>query len=182
MNRWSVLFLLFLAACAGHSAPPAPPTPGPAREAPAPPAPAISQAPLEPEVVPAPVADSVLDRELLEELRIASDSAADEAILEKLADLHTETPEGPPVEEPPAEGEPAIAEGSKALVNEPVTFDIEVERFNNHDRVQYYLDFFRTTGRERFGVWLSRMPRYEAMIRQRLQAEEIGRASCRERV
>jgi membrane-bound lytic murein transglycosylase D len=172
MNRWSVLFPLFLAACAGHSAPPAPPTPGPAREAPAP-APAISQAPLEPEVVPAPVADSVLDRELLEELRIASDSAADEAILEKLADLHTETPEGPPVEEPPAEGEPAIADGSKALVNEPVTFDIEVERFNNHDRVQYYLDFFRTTGRERFGVWLSRMPRYEAMIRQRLQAEGL---------
>ncbi len=171
MRRFSVLSLLLLAACAGHSAPPQPPTPDPALQAPVT-APAISQAPVEPEVLPAPVADSVLDRELLEELRIAADSAADEAILDKLADLHTETPEDAPTE-PPAEEAPAVAEGSKALVNQPVTFDIEVERFNNHDRVQYYLDFFRTTGRERFGVWLSRMPRYEAMIRQRLQAEGL---------
>jgi membrane-bound lytic murein transglycosylase D len=170
MHRLSVLCLLGLAACAGHTAPP-PPEPGPAASATPPtPAPTIAQAITEPEVVPAPVADSVLDRELMEELRIAADSAADEAILEKLADLHTETPDR---EEVPAEEAPASADADKALVNAPVTFDIDVERFNNHDRVQYYLDFFRTTARERFGIWLARMPRYEAMIRQRLQAEGL---------
>ena len=31
-----------------------------------------------------------------------------------------------------------------------------MERFNNHSRVQYYLDFFKTTARERFGIWLDR--------------------------
>jgi len=170
MHRLSVLCLLGLAACAGHSAPP-PPEPGPAAHATtAAPEPTIAQAAAEPEVVPAPVADSVLDQELVEELRIAADSAADEAILDKLADLHTETPDR---EEVPAEEAPASADADKALANAPVTFDINVERFNNHDRVQYYLDFFRTTARERFGIWLARMPRYEAMIRQRLQAEGL---------
>jgi membrane-bound lytic murein transglycosylase D len=170
MHRLSVLPLLVLAACAGHTAPP-PPEPGPAVAAPsAAAAPTIAHALPEPDLVPAPVADSVLDRELLEELRIAADSAADEDILDKLADLHTETPDR---EELAAEEAPSSADGSKALGNAPVTFDIEIERFNNHDRVQYYLDFFRTTGRERLGIWLERMPRYEAMIRRRLQAEGL---------
>ena len=126
MHRLSVLSLLVLAACAGHTAPP--PEPGPAVAAPsAAAAPTVAQAIPEPDLVPAPVADSVLDRELLEELRIAADSAADEDILDKLADLHTETPDR---EEPAAEEAPVSADGSKALGTAPVTFDIEVERFN----------------------------------------------------
>jgi membrane-bound lytic murein transglycosylase D len=170
MHRSSLLSLLLIAACAGHPTPPpeAAPTPAPAT-----PPPTVSQATPESDVVPAPVADSILDRELVEELRIAADSAADEAILDRLADLHTETPDSAAGDEPPAEESPSAADGTKALTNEPVRFDIDVARFNNHDRVQYYLDFYRTTGRERFGVWLSRMPRYEAMIRQRLQAEGL---------
>ena len=135
-----------------------------------PPSPRPSQSP---EVVPGPARRFRPRRELLQELRIAADSAADEAILDKLADLHTETPESTLADEVPAEETPAAADGATALTSEPVTFDIDVERFNNHDRVQYYLDFFRTTGRERFGVWLARMPSYEAMIRQRLQAEGL---------
>ena len=39
--------------------------------------------------------------------------------------------------------------------------------------MQYYLDFFQGRGRERMGIWLSRMPRYEAMIRERLQRENL---------
>jgi len=170
MHRSSLLSLILIAACAGHPTPPPEATPAPT---PAPPPATISQAASDPDIVPAPVADSILDRELVEELRIAADSAADEAILDRLADLHTETPDSAAGEDLSAEEAPATADGNKALTNEPVTFDIDVARFNNHDRVQYYLDFFRTTGRERFGVWLSRMPRYEAMIRQRLQAEGL---------
>jgi len=171
MDRSSLLLsLLLVAACAGHPTPSPEAAPAPTQ---APPPPAVSRAMPESEIIPAPLADSILDRELVEELRIAADSAADEAILERLADLHTETPDSAAGEDAPAEEAPATADGSKALTNEPVTFDIDVARFNNHDRVQYYLDFYRTTGRERFGVWLSRMPRYEAMIRQRLQAEGL---------
>jgi membrane-bound lytic murein transglycosylase D len=39
--------------------------------------------------------------------------------------------------------------------------------------VQYYLDFFQGRGRERMAIWLKRMPRYEAMIRERLQRENL---------
>jgi membrane-bound lytic murein transglycosylase D len=54
-----------------------------------------------------------------------------------------------------------------------VTWDIDVETYNSHDRVQYYLDFFQGRGRERMGIWLTRMPRYEAAIRERLQRENL---------
>ena len=56
---------------------------------------------------------------------------------------------------------------------EAVTWDIDVETYNSHDRVQWYLDFFQGKGRERMGIWLNRMPRYEPMIRERLQREGL---------
>src|SRR5207244_3416972 len=37
----------------------------------------------------------------------------------------------------------------------------------------YYLDFFPGPGRERMGIWLTRMPRYEGMIRARLQEQGL---------
>ena len=55
----------------------------------------------------------------------------------------------------------------------PSRWDIDVETFNSHTRVQYYLDFFQGRGRERMAIWLTRMPRYEAMIRERLQRESL---------
>ena len=164
-----VIALATFAACGGH--PPSPIGPAPS------PAPVVATAepsapPSEPDssLVPVPVADSVLDLELAEELRIASDSAADEAILDKLAELHVDSTDH---DELPSAGTSSGPGGAKALTNAAVTFDIDVERFNSHDRVQYYLDFFRTTGRERFGIWLERMPRYEPMIRARLQAARL---------
>ena len=103
------------------------------------------------------------------ELRVAADSAKDEAVLEELADAHpTEDPEnvaGTPTPE-------TIPGGTDALAN-AVSWDIDVETFNSHARVQYYLDFFQGKGRERMHIWLSRMPRYEAMIRERLQREGL---------
>ena len=64
-----------------------------------------------------------------------------------------------------AEQPEPVEGGANALAN-AVTWDIDVETYNSHDRVQYYLDFFQGRGRERMGIWLSRMPRYEAMIRR----------------
>ena len=54
-----------------------------------------------------------------------------------------------------------------------VTWDIDVATYNSHDRVQYYLDFFQDRGRERMNIWLTRLPRYEPMIRERLQREGL---------
>jgi membrane-bound lytic murein transglycosylase D len=99
------------------------------------------------------------------ELQVAADSLADEAVLEELADAH-------PAEGSEEDADANIPGGAEALAN-AVTWDIDVETFNNHTRVQYYLDFFQGKGRERMGIWLTRMPRYEGMIRERLQREKL---------
>lgn len=98
------------------------------------------------------------------EMRVAADSLADEAVLEELADAH-------PADDTEDESG-AIPGGVEALAN-AVTWDIDVETFNSHTRVQYYLDFFQGKGRERMGIWLNRMSRYEGMIRERLQRENL---------
>jgi membrane-bound lytic murein transglycosylase D len=96
------------------------------------------------------------------ERRQAADSAADEAVLEELADARPDSAAETAGEED--EAQPGGANAAAA-----VTWDIDVATYNSHDRVQYYLDFFQDRGRDRMGIWLTRMPRYEAMIRERLQ-------------
>jgi membrane-bound lytic murein transglycosylase D len=113
--------------------------------------------------------DSVVAADIVAEQREAADSAADEAVLEELADAH---PEGDPEDANVEETEDAVP-GGAAAVGEAVTWDIDVETYNSHDRVKYYLDFFLTRGRERMGIWLTRLPRYETMIRERLQREGL---------
>src|SRR5215218_3326610 len=104
------------------------------------------------------------------ELRVAADSAADEAVLEELADARPAS-EGPD-ESAAGTNVEGIPGGTEALAS-AVTWDIDVETFNSHDRVQYYLDFFQGRGRERMAIWLQRMPLYESMIRERLQADSL---------
>jgi membrane-bound lytic murein transglycosylase D len=116
---------------------------------------------------PAPMMDSALvAADFVAEGRLAADSAADEAVLEELATAHPDSDESDEKADPTSEG------GANALAD-AVTWDIDVATYNSHDRVQYYLDFFQTRGRERMGIWLTRMPRYEAMIRERLQRENL---------
>lgn len=45
-------------------------------------------------------------------------------------------------------------------------YDIEIESFADHARVQYYVEYFTGRGRERFNIWLGRMGRYEGMVRE----------------
>jgi membrane-bound lytic murein transglycosylase D len=103
------------------------------------------------------------------ERREAADSAADEAVLEELAEAHPDGESDAGSEDEAAEAEPG---GASALGN-TVTWDIDVSTYGSHDRVQYYLDFFQDRGRERMAIWLTRLPRYEAMIRERLQREAL---------
>jgi membrane-bound lytic murein transglycosylase D len=124
-------------------------------------------------ISPAPAMDSVLLAEDSDaELRQAADSAADEAVLEELADAHPEDAGTGAEDRVADDGAESVPGGANALAD-AVTWDIDVETYNSHDRVQYYLDFFQDHGRERMGIWLNRMPRYEAMIRERLQRENL---------
>jgi membrane-bound lytic murein transglycosylase D len=157
------VMLLALAGCGGHQRAPEPATP--VSQAPLPPAPAMTGMPAEPSVSlsdalllpPAPALDTLVPpEELAAEVRIAADSAADEAVLEALDEAH-------PGDDDPEDG----------LTPTPVSWDIDVDTYTNHDRVQYYLDFFKGKGRERMGVWLTRLPRYEPMIRTRLQEQGL---------
>jgi membrane-bound lytic murein transglycosylase D len=109
---------------------------------------------------------ALLVADLDDERRQAADSAADEAVLEELAEAHP----GDAAEEGDDAAE--TAGGANAMA-EAVTWDIDVATFNRHDRVQYYLDFFQDRGRERMSIWLNRLPRYEGMIRERLQRESL---------
>lgn len=143
-----------LAGCAGRSAPDAGPEP----------LPSVLDAPSEPQSVarpepgrrtrPADTLDSPIEVEIAAELETAADSVADEEALEELASAS-----------------PASTEDDSAPVG--TTWDIDVETFNGHDRVQYYLDFFTGNGRERMAIWLERLPRYEEMIRARLAEQEL---------
>ena len=116
---------------------------------------------------PAPDLDTLIPaEELAAELHEAADSAADEAVLDALADAE-------PTESEAEAADATIAGDDTEELAEAVTWDIDVETYNSHHRVQWYLDFFQGRGRERMGIWLNRMQRYEPMIRERLAREGL---------
>jgi membrane-bound lytic murein transglycosylase D len=118
-----------------------------------------------------PADSALLAADTAAELKVAADSAADEAVLEELAAAR---PDGDEAEDKAADAQPdAGAPGGAEELAEAVTWDIDVETFNSHARVRYYLDFFQGRGRERMAIWLTRLPRYETMIRERLQRENL---------
>ena len=96
---------------------------------------------------------------------IDPDSAADAAILEQLATAKP-TPQDSGLED---SGATEVPGGANAVGTADVTYDIDVETYGAHARVQYYLDFFQGPARDRFSIWLQRMPRYEPMIRTTLR-------------
>jgi membrane-bound lytic murein transglycosylase D len=53
------------------------------------------------------------------------------------------------------------------------TFDIDVTTFAANRRVLEYLEFFQLDSRDRFAIWLSRLGRYEGMIRERLRSKGL---------
>lgn len=97
------------------------------------------------------------------------DSAADAAILEQLAAAHPEP------QDSGNEGgaTDAVPGGANGVAAPEVTYDIDVSTYGSHARVQYYLDFFQGPARERFAIWLQRMPRFEPMIRAKLRENGV---------
>ena len=166
MKRWFVFVVAcLLSACAGRTRSVATAPQDSSRAGSRNPRPAVAATETRsaaPDSVLPPQADSLLPvAELAAELRQAVDSVADAEVLEQ---LDTATAAGDDSGEVSSGGANAV---------EAVTWDIDVATFTNHDRVQYFLNFFQGPARERFTVWLSRMPRYETMIRQALSEQGL---------
>jgi membrane-bound lytic murein transglycosylase D len=161
----TLLLLALLAACGGsRQSPPPATTPAPQSTAREPATHAVADSLALP---PAPEVDTLIPpEELAAELHQAADSAADEEVLDALADAEPTAAEA-------ESAHAAIAGEDGEKLAEAVTWDIDVETYNSHDRVQWYLNFFQGKGRERMGIWLNRMQRYEPMIRGRLAQEGL---------
>jgi membrane-bound lytic murein transglycosylase D len=109
----------------------------------------------------------------------AAESAADQRALDS---LHA-APEGlepaavpaVPGEDVEREAERLFGAEGRALVGaeKAATFDIDVNSFAAQRRVLEYLHFFQVDARDRFEIWLSRLGRYEGMIRARLRARGL---------
>jgi membrane-bound lytic murein transglycosylase D len=168
MNRSGLWALVMgLTACAGSAHPGHPPTPAttsaPAKAdtvqvATTPPIPEAAATPSTPDSVVSP-------RDSLGLTQAEADSAADARVLEQLAAAHPQ-PQDTGNEEGPTE---SVSGGANAATTSDVTYDIDVATYGSHARVQYYLDFFQGPARDRFSIWLQRMPRYEPMIRAKLR-------------
>ncbi len=83
-----------------------------------------------------------------------SDSAADAALLEFLA---SET----------------LDESNGDAPVSTVSWDIAVEPFVDHAQVRQYVDFFQDEARDRFAIWLTRLPRYQTMIRRAMEENDV---------
>ena len=67
---------------------------------------------------------------------------------------------------------PAGPRGGPASSADP-TYDLNVTSFADQARVRFYQEYFLGIARDRFGIWLGRLPRYEGMIRERFRAAGI---------
>jgi membrane-bound lytic murein transglycosylase D len=104
----------------------------------------------------------------------AVEAAADASTLDSLHDAPDAEPLVPaavpavPNEEVEREAEELFGVEGRAL-----SFDIDVASFATHRRVLEYLRFFQVDARDRFTIWLSRLGRYEGLIRARLRARRL---------
>lgn len=169
MLAWRPSVLVCLLAGCGSAGGAAPGAPAPAE------APAGAPVAEQPVLAPAP-ADAQSSAELAESLAVDlpdslavdPDSAADAAILEQLAAANPE-----PLDSGAEDGAGGATPGGANAAAAEVTYDIDVETYGAHARVQYYLNFFQGPARERMNVWLQRMPRYEPMIRAKLKENGV---------
>lgn len=162
MRRLGGAALVFLGVVAGGAC---------ARPAPAPPPPIAAASPV-------PVSP-------VEQLSVTAseDSAADRAVLDALAELEFGSLDRRAGRvrgqaDPTATVSPNAIDGASALLftagggpaaAAEVTRYLDVESFAHHSRVQYYIDFFQGPARDRFTIWLGRLPRYEGLIREQMR-------------
>jgi membrane-bound lytic murein transglycosylase D len=113
------------------------------------------------------VIDSIIDAEIAAELRLEADSAADAAVLDQLDNPEAESRAASATAAPGEDPEASV------LAASTVSWDFDVSTYGDHQRVRYWLDFFQGPAHNRFQVWLSRMPKWEPMIRERLKEADL---------
>jgi membrane-bound lytic murein transglycosylase D len=108
--------------------------------------------------------------------RAEQDSAADQSALDSLHE-HSADSAGslsPPRTNVSVRREDVRQEAQNLFGNDATaTFDIDVANFAGNRRVLEYLEFFQLDSRDRFEIWLSRLGRYEGMIREKLRARGL---------
>jgi membrane-bound lytic murein transglycosylase D len=153
----SMISAAALAACGGAHIPPAPVAPVPADAA----------------VTSATTRDSSAVQLGTALARVEQDSAADQSALDS---LHERSADSMPLPRTnvSVRGEDVAREAQDLFGNDAnATFDIDVTSFAGNRRVLEYLEFFQLDSRDRFEIWLSRLGRYEGMIRERLRARGL---------
>ncbi len=115
--------------------------------------------------------------------RQTRDSAADQAVLDTLQSGVPHDSSGARDALPNVRGEEVVGEAERLFGPEGrqvvgaaprgPTFDIDVTSFATNRRVLQYLEFFQVDARDRFEIWLSRLGRYQGMIRERLRAKGL---------
>lgn len=104
---------------------------------------------------------------------VEQDSAADQSALDSLHERSADSP-APPRTNVAVRGEDVRREAEDLFGGDAnATFDIDVTNFAGNRRVLEYLEFFQLDARDRFEIWLSRLGRYEGMIRERLRARGL---------
>jgi len=103
---------------------------------------------------------------------VEQDSAADQSALDSLHERAADSL-GAPRTNVAVPGEDVRKEAENLFGNETATFDIDVSTYAGNRRVLEYLEFFQLDSRDRFEIWLSRLGRYEGMIRERLRARGL---------
>jgi len=112
--------------------------------------------------------------------RVGRDSAADQAVLDS---LHGAAPSQSAAPLPEVKGDEITSEAERLFGEREAhelldagghaSFDIDVTTFAGNRRVLEYLRFFQVDARDRFEIWLSRLGRYEGMIRDRLRRKGL---------
>jgi len=104
---------------------------------------------------------------------VEQDSAADQSALDSLHERSADSPTQPRTNVA-VRGEDVRQEAEELFgADANASFDIDVTNFAGNRRVLEYLEFFQLDARDRFEIWLSRLGRYEGMIRERLRARGL---------
>ncbi len=104
---------------------------------------------------------------------VEQDSAADQSALDSLRERSPDSLSAPRTNVA-VRGEDVRQEAEDLFGNDATAkFDIDVSSFAGNRRVLEYLEFFQLDSRDRFTIWLSRLGRYEGMIRERLRARGL---------
>ena len=102
----------------------------------------------------------------------AADSLSEEAFLDTLrmlsADSLARARDSLPPEVVRQEAAELFGPPPAAVASAP-TWDIDVATYAGHERVQAYIEYFTGRARRHFEIYLSRLPRYDSMIRARLR-------------